>query len=287
MIQLVESLSIYGAVLLVAGGLVFQLWTILRREGAAAGAATAGAATAGAATGADRLSSPLRTAAAALIVVHLLLLSFRRGFPAITAQYEALVLFAGLTLIVVQVTRRVRSVPALAAIVDLLALLLLVISSSPLVPYTVAPPMPALRSGWMIVHIVLAFLGEAFFTVAFGASILFLLSSSEEKKARLDRITYISIAYGYVLFTLGALVFGAIWAHRTWGRYWGWDPKETWSLITWLVFITWLVYSVYLHLRFVRKRSPRVSAITSIVGYLVMLFTLFGVNWLYSSIHAY
>jgi cytochrome c-type biogenesis protein CcsB len=273
MIQLVESLSIYGAVLLVAGGLVFQLWTILRREGATA--------TAGAATGADRLSSPLRTAAAALIVVHLLLLSFRRGFPAITARYEALVLFAGLILIVVQVTRRVRSVPALAAIVDLLALLLLVISSSPLVPYTVAPPMPALRSGWMIVHIVLAFLGEAFFTVAFGASILFLLSSSEDRKARLDRITYISIAYGYVLFTLGALVFGAIWAHRTWGRYWGWDPKETWSLIT------WLVYSVYLHLRFVRKRSPRVSAITSIVGYLVMLFTLFGVNWLYSSIHAY
>jgi ABC-type transport system involved in cytochrome c biogenesis permease subunit len=133
----------------------------------------------------------------------------------------------------------------------------------------------------MIVPIVLAFLGEAFFTVAFGASILFLLSSSPEKRARLDRITYISIAYGYVLFTLGALVFGAIWAHRTWGRYWGWDPKETWSLIT------WLIYSVYLHLRFVRKRSPRVSAITSIAGYLAMLFTLFGVNWLYSSIHAY
>lgn len=290
MMMVIERATIYLALLLLAGGLVYQLWTILRREGAARVAAVgadgvaAGASEASEASrapGADRLPSALRTVAAALIVVHLVLLSIRRGFPAITAQYEALVLFAGLVLVVVQIARRVRSVPALAAIVDLLALLLLVISSSPLVPYTVAPPMPALRSGWMIVHIILAFLGEAFFTVAFGASILFLLSSSPEKRARLDRITYISIAYGYVLFTLGALVFGAIWAHRTWGRYWGWDPKETWSLVT------WLIYSVYLHLRFVRKRSPRVSAITSIVGYLVMLFTLFGVNWLYSSIHAY
>jgi ABC-type transport system involved in cytochrome c biogenesis permease subunit len=285
----IERATIYLAVLILAGGLVLQLWLILRREGRARSAAAAAAGSGiagtpgrdGAVSRVEGFSSPLRTAAAVLIVVHLVLLSVRRGFPAITAQYEALVLFAGLILVVVQIARRVRSVPALAAIVDLLALLLLVISSSPLVPYAVVPPMPALRSGWMIVHIVLAFLGEAFFTVAFGASILFLLSSSPEKRARLDRITYISIAYGYVLFTLGALVFGAIWAHRTWGRYWGWDPKETWSLIT------WLIYSVYLHLRFVRKRSPRVSAITSIAGYLAMLFTLFGVNWLYSSIHAY
>ncbi len=262
--HIIESGSIYLALFLLFAGLNMQLWLILHGENPQ-----------------GRISSVLRIGVVLLILLHLVLLSVRKGFPAITAQYEALVLFSGLILVVTQTIQRVRSATGLATLVDVFAILLLVLSSSPLVPYTMAPPMPALRSGWMFVHIVLAFFGEAFFTVAFGASIMFLATTSEEKRARLDRITYISIAYGYVLFTLGALVFGAIWAYQTWGRYWGWDPKETWALIT------WLVYSVYLHIRFIGKRSPKAGAITSVAGYLVMLFTLFGVNWLYSSIHAY
>lgn len=275
--SIIESGSIYLALALLAVSLLYQLWAGARRRGQYAEEGEAGAGPSG------RLqpANLMRIGAAALIFVHLIALSVMRGFPAITAQYEALVLFGGLVLVVVQVAPRVRSIPALVGVVDLLAFLLLALSSSPLVPYAITPPMPALRSGWMVFHIVLAFLGEAFFTVAFGASILLLLSKSEQRRARLDRITYISIAYGYALFTLGALVFGAIWAYQAWGRYWGWDPKETWSLIT------WLVYSVYLHLRFVRKRSRKISSIASIVGYLAMMFTLFGVNWLYASVHSY
>lgn len=227
------------------------------------------------------LTAGLRIGAIVLLFLHLLLLSIRRGFPAITAQYESLVLFALTILLVVQIVPRIRASRGPSVLSDLLALLLLLISSSPLVPYAMTPPVPALRSAWMVVHIGLAFLGEAFFTVAFVSSILFLATNRDARKERFDRITYVSIAFGYVLFTLGALIFGAIWAYQTWGRYWGWDPKETWSLIT------WLIYSLYLHLRFVRARSRTVSAVASVVGYLTMIFTLFGVNWLYSTLHAY
>ncbi len=227
------------------------------------------------------LTGGLRVGAALFLFLHLLLLSIRRGFPAITAQYESLVLFALAILLVVQLVPRIRASRGPSALSDLLALLLLLISSSPLVPYEMTPPVPALRSAWMVVHIGLALLGEAFFTVAFVSSILFLATSKESRKERFDRVTYLSIAFGYVFFTLGALIFGAIWAYQTWGRYWGWDPKETWSLIT------WLIYSLYLHLRFVRKRSRTVTAVASVAGYLAMLFTLFGVNWLYSTLHAY
>lgn len=261
-----ESVAAAAAMIILAIHLIRQLWILLhqRRSGES-----------------QAFTSVLRSAAALFLLLHLVLLSIRRGFPAITAQYEALVLFAFLMLVVVQAVPRIRASRGPSVLSDLLALLLLLVSSSPLVPYAVAAPVPALRSGWMVVHIVLAFLGEAFFSIAFVSAILFLISKRENRKNRFDRITYISVAYGYVFWTLGALLFGAIWAFQTWGRYWGWDPKETWSLVT------WIVYSVYLHLRFVRKRSSRISAVTAIVGWVVMMFTLFGVNWLYSSLHAY
>jgi ABC-type transport system involved in cytochrome c biogenesis permease subunit len=263
---LLETVAAALAMVVLAVHLIRQFWIILRDRRAGESLT---------------VTYTLRVAAATLLLVHLLLLSVRRGFPAITAQYEALVLFALAILVVVQVVPRIRASRGPSVLSDLLALLLLLISSSPLVPYTVAPPVPALRSSWLIFHIVLAFLGEAFFTVGFVSSVLYLITKRESRRERFDRITYVSIAFGYVLFTLGALLFGAIWAYQSWGRYWAWDPKETWSLIT------WIVYSIYLHLRFVQKRSRKVSAITSIVGYGVMIFTLFGVNWLYNTLHAY
>lgn len=263
---LFETISAALAMGLLAVHLLRQFWIILREKRA---------------TEFLWLTYTLRAAAALLLLLHLLLLSIRRGFPAITARYEALVLFALAILLVVQAVPRIRVSRGPSVLSDLLALLLLLVSSSPLVPYTVVPPVPALRSSWMLFHILLAFLGEAFFTVAFVSSVLYLITKRESRRERFDRITYISIAFGYVFFTLGALIFGAIWAYQTWGRYWAWDPKETWA------FVTWLVYSIYLHLRFVRKGSRKASAVTSIIGYAVMIFTLFGVNWLHTTLHAY
>lgn len=97
----------------------------------------------------------------------------------------------------------------------------------------------------------------------------------------LDEITYKSIAFGFPLFTIGGLLMGAIWANQAWGRYWGWDPKETWSLIT------WFVYALYLHSRFVAGWRGKRVAIIATAGFIAVVFTYLGVNLLLSGLHAY
>jgi len=97
----------------------------------------------------------------------------------------------------------------------------------------------------------------------------------------LDDLNYRMIAFGWPLFTAGGLVMGAIWANSAWGTYWGWDPKETWSLIT------WFVYSIYLHARYVRGWRGTQMAVISLIGFLSVIFTYLGVNLVLSGLHSY
>ena len=97
----------------------------------------------------------------------------------------------------------------------------------------------------------------------------------------LDEITYKSISIGFPVFTLGGLIFGAIWADQAWGTYWGWDAKETWSLIT------WLVYAFFLHSRLMRGWKGKKVAVVAVVGFIVVIFTYIGVNLLLSGLHSY
>ncbi len=97
----------------------------------------------------------------------------------------------------------------------------------------------------------------------------------------LDEVTYKSIAIGFPIFTLGGLIFGAIWADQAWGRYWSWDPKETWSLIT------WFIYAFYLHSRMIRGWRGKKVAIVSVIGFMAVIFTYLGVNLLLSGLHSY
>ncbi|MDH4163217.1 MAG: c-type cytochrome biogenesis protein CcsB [Nitrospirota bacterium] len=97
----------------------------------------------------------------------------------------------------------------------------------------------------------------------------------------LDDLNYRMIAIGWPLFTAGGLVMGAIWANSAWGTYWGWDPKETWSLIT------WFVYSIYLHARYVRGWKGTQMAVISSIGFLSVIFTYLGVNLVLSGLHSY
>ena len=96
----------------------------------------------------------------------------------------------------------------------------------------------------------------------------------------LDDVMYKSIAVGFAFFTI-ATVLGALWAAEAWGGYWSWDPKETWALIT------WLTYTAYLHFRLVRKNTSRVMPLLVIAGFLIAMFTFFGVNFLLSGLHSY
>jgi len=97
----------------------------------------------------------------------------------------------------------------------------------------------------------------------------------------LDELTYKSIAIGFPIFTLGGLIFGAIWADQAWGTYWSWDPKETWSLIT------WFVYAFYLHSRMIRGWRGKRVAIVAVIGFLAVIITYMGVNLLLSGLHSY
>ncbi len=96
----------------------------------------------------------------------------------------------------------------------------------------------------------------------------------------LDDLNYQSLTYGFPLLTLG-IITGAIWAEYAWGRYWNWDPKETWSLIT------WLLYAALLHQRLTVGWRGRKAAIMAIAGFFAVLFTFLGVNLLLPGLHTY
>ena len=226
----------------------------------------------------------------ALLAASLLLLavtidrSIKISFPAVTNTYESLVFFSAVVCAVIFVLRLVMKSAVMRFILlgcTVVALALLMISSSPLAPRDIQPPIPALQSLWLVLHVSLAFIGEAFFTVSLVAAIVFLVTKDEEKKAAADRIMYTTIGIGYPIFTAGALIFGAIWAEVAWGQWWSWDPKETWALIT------WLVYTAYLHTRLIRRLRGKVSAVLAIVGFTFTVFTFFGVNFLLSGLHSY
>jgi len=115
----------------------------------------------------------------------------------------------------------------------------------------------------------------------FGLGLKKVLASLSMTPQILEDIEYKSIAIGFPLFTLGGLIMGAIWANSAWGKYWSWDPKETWSLIT------WFVYALYLHARFVGGWRGKRVAILAVVGFIAVIFTYLGVNLVLSGLHSY
>lgn len=148
--------------------------------------------------------------------------------------------------------------------------------------------MPALQSNWLGFHVATAIIAYGAFGVAFGVALAFLLkgkakgkvASSIPDEKTLDLIIYRAVALGFLFLTL-CMITGAIWANKAWGSYWSWDPKETWSLIT------WIIYAIFLHLRVRKGMTGRSAAIFAAVGFVCVLFTYIGVNTLLSGLHSY
>jgi len=232
-----------------------------------------------------RLLVPVLNAAGALLLLILLIRrSLEIRFVALTGTFESLMFYSLCILLITSVygvQKKIRIYPVLQFFVTLAALALLLVASSPLVSKTARPPVPALQSGWLILHVAFSFIGEAFFVFSFITALLVLTAKDAERQKQFDKLTYTSVVVGYPVFTLGALIFGAIWAEAAWGSFWSWDPKETWALIT------WLVYSLYLHLRLYRRSSLRLCSWIAVLGFLSTLFTFFGVNYLLSGLHSY
>jgi cytochrome c-type biogenesis protein CcsB len=157
----------------------------------------------------------------------------------------------------------------------------------------VAPLVPALHSVWFVIHIVAAAIAGAAFNVGGVASILYLLKKRAEDRGRvrgylallpsaqrIDVLCYRFHAFAFPLWTF-TVAAGAIWAEYAWGRYWGWDPKETWALVT------WVVYACYLHARSTAGWKGQKAAVLAIIGLASFWFNFIGVNLLVSGLHSY
>ncbi|WP_018178566.1 c-type cytochrome biogenesis protein CcsB [Jongsikchunia kroppenstedtii] len=159
-----------------------------------------------------------------------------------------------------------------------------------------APVVPALKSYWLAIHVSIISLGSGIFMVSGVASILYLVKMRVTEPpadkfwgrildrlpdaAALDRIAYKTVIVGFPLFGLG-VICGAIWAESAWGRFWGWDPKETVS------FIAWVVYAAYLHARATAGWRNQSAAWINVAGFVAMLFNLFIINLVVSGLHSY
>ncbi|QQO09999.1 cytochrome c biogenesis protein CcsA [Breznakiella homolactica] len=232
----------------------------------------------------DPVSHWLILAAAVLLLATMVWRSIQISFVALTGTFESLIFYSAVVCILVFIYRLQKKIPYIKGIAfgaTFIALVLLAVASSPLASKDVLAPIPALRSSWLLLHVSFSFIGESFFVISFASALATLITKNPEKQKNYDRITYTCIAVGYPIFTAGALIFGAVWAQKAWGRWWGWDPKETWALIT------WLVYTFYLHLRLISKKSGKMPALVAVIGFLCTVFTFFGVNYLLPGLHSY
>ena len=150
--------------------------------------------------------------------------------------------------------------------------------------------MPALRSNWLGIHVSTAILSYGAFGVSFAVSLMFLMRQKMKdnlfwqehipEEQKLDMISYRAVSLGFLFLTC-VIITGAIWAERAWGSYWSWDPKETWSLIT------WIIYALYLHLRISKGWKNKSAAMFAVIGFICVIFTYIGVNTLIPGIHSY
>jgi cytochrome c-type biogenesis protein CcsB len=213
------------------------------------------------------------------------------GHTPVTNLHESLSFFAWMIIGILLMVHLKYKVKVLGSFLAPVALILMLFAFT--LPKEILPLAPVLKSFWHPFHVIFAFLGNAIFALTFCCGVMYLIQEHQLKSKRmgpitkrlpsltlLDDLSYQSLKFGFPLLTLG-IITGAVWANYAWGRYWNWDPKETWSLIT------WLLYAALLHQRLTVGWRGRKAAIMSIAGFLAALFTFLGVNLLLPGLHTY
>jgi len=239
------------------------------------------------ATGLTALTFLVQTAAIVLRWIE----SYRMGYghPPLSNMYESLVFFSWATVIFyfgLEFKFKNRIIGAFAIPFAFLAMAL----ASMFHPDEIRPLVPALQSNWLFAHVMTCFVGYAAFAVSSGLGVMYLVKAKSKSKDGLlatlpdlrviDDIIHKTIIFGFLWLSAG-IITGAIWANSAWGTYWSWDPKETWSLIT------WFVYAAALHARFTRGWGGTRIAWLAIIGFCAVVFTYYGVNFLLSGLHSY
>lgn len=213
------------------------------------------------------------------------------GHAPLSNLYESLIFFSftfAVIYLVIEYKYKNRIMGAFVSPIPFLAMAYA--SLSPHVSDRIQPLIPALKSNWLIAHVITCFLGYAAFAIAFAISLMYLFSQKDGRMRNglfayfpplhvLDELTHQMVMFGFLFLTAG-IITGAVWANSAWGTYWGWDPKETWSLIT------WFVYATLLHARLIRGWRGNRIACLSIIGFMAVIFTYFGVNLL-PGLHSY
>ncbi|MEU8240526.1 c-type cytochrome biogenesis protein CcsB [Actinoplanes missouriensis] len=175
--------------------------------------------------------------------------------------------------------------------------LVVLLGAASLIAYTpVGPLVPALNSYWFVVHVSTIIVSSGIFLFGAVPAAMFLIKNGYDEGKRsfpytlgkrvgdasaLERLTFRLHAFAFPLFTFGALIAGPLWAEASWGRYWGWDPKEVWA------FISWIVYAAYLHARATPSVKRTVATWIALLGFVTMLMNLFGVNLFFEGLHSY
>jgi len=224
--------------------------------------------------------------------VYLIHTYFELQYFPVASLHQSLSFFAWALMGIFLLIHTIHQLPIIGSFVTPVATFFMigsvaVISSHPL------PLPPALQSFWLPIHTILAFIGEAVFGIAFCVGIMYLIQENLIKKKRLntlfyrlpslqtlDQLNYYCLSIGFPFLTLG-IITGSLWAALAWGSYWSWDPKETWSLIT------WFIYAALLHGRLLTGWRGRRAAIFSIIGFSAVIFTFLGVNLLLPGLHSY
>lgn len=236
--------------------------------------------------GAGRVGNLLLWTTVALHLVLIGLRTYEGGRAPFQSLYETLSWFAAsATITYLYVSRRWRSVHLPGAFVTTLAMgacLMALIKRTP----ALNPLFPALQSYWYEWHVVLAFFSYAVIIVSSAVEITYLMAKPLlEKDAKwafgltkdtiegFRKTTHKLVLFGFPFLTF-TLFSGALWANEAWGRYWGWDPKETWALITWTVF------AMYLHAMSVPTWRGAPASTLNIIGFICMIMTFIGINWL-------
>jgi cytochrome c-type biogenesis protein CcsB len=217
------------------------------------------------------------------------------GRAPLTNMYESVVFFAWAIILLYLLMEWKFKIKIIGSFAVPLAFLAMAYASfSTDLTKAINPLVPALQSNWLIAHVVTCFIGYAAFAVAAALGIMYLLKSispdlgeaSPSLSVRFPSLTIIddiihkTMVFGFIWLTAG-IITGAVWANSAWGTYWSWDPKETWSLIT------WFFYAIILHARYTRGWSGGMIAILAIFGFVSVLFTYYGVNFLLSGLHSY
>lgn len=214
------------------------------------------------------------------------------GYVPLSNMYESLVFFAlciAVLYLFIELNYKVKIFGTY--IVPFAFLAMAYASYSPEFGKEIKPLLPALQSNWLIAHVVTCFIGYAAFTLSCGLAIFYLFKNYRINKMvvdsgaiqllkTIDNINYKMMVFGFIWLTAG-IITGAVWANSAWGTYWSWDPKETWSLIT------WFTYALALHARYTRGWDGLRMSIMSVMGFVAVIFTYYGVNFLLSGLHSY